>query len=94
MIFKILLIIFLIGVLTVGFSAAKIVNSFREGMKEFRDQVNGKSGPSQARTQHKKEEQTVIDRRNSAEASRKIFQESEGEYVEFEEQKGEPEQKG
>lgn len=89
MIFKIILIIFLIGLLVVGFSAAKFISIFREGARQFREQTKGSA---QQRQQHRRSTtQTVVDHRDADEINKKIFKKDEGEYVEFEEEPAETE---
>lgn len=83
MIFKIIFIIFLIGLLVVGFSAAKFISIFREGAKLFREQAKGSA---QQRQHHRNTTQTVVDHRDADEINKKIFKKDEGEYVEFEEE--------
>lgn len=88
MIFKIIFIIFLIGLLVVGFSAAKFISIFREGARQFREQAKG----SAQRQQHRRSTtQTVVDHRDVDEINKKIFKKDEGEYVEFEEEPAETE---
>ena len=83
MIFKIIFIIFLIGLLVVGFSAAKFISIFREGARQFREQSKG----SAQRQQHRRSTtQTVVDHRDVYEINKKIFKKDEGEYIEFEEE--------
>ncbi len=88
MIFKIILIIFLIGLLVVGFSAAKFISIFREGARQFREQTKG---PAQRQQHHRSTAQTVVDHRDADEINKKIFKKDEGEYVEFEEEPAETE---
>lgn len=83
MIFKIIFIIFLIGLLVVGFSAAKFISIFREGARQFREQAKG---AAQQRQHHRNTTQTVVDHRDVDEINKKIFKKDEGEYVEFEEE--------
>lgn len=83
MIFKIIFIIFLIGLLVVGFSAAKLISIFREGARQFREQAKG---PAQRQQHRRSTTQTVVDHRDADEINKKIFKKDEGEYVEFEEE--------
>ena len=86
MIFKLIFLIFLIGLLTVGFSALKIIHLFREGIRQFRQQAYTDSHQRQHHKSAGNRNQTVVDHRNSAEANKKIFTKEEGEYVDFEEE--------
>ncbi len=83
MIFKIIFIIFLIGLLAVGFSAAKFISIFREAARQFREQTKG---PAQRQQHRRSTTQTVVDHRDADEINKKIFKKDEGEYVEFEEE--------
>ncbi len=83
MILKIIFIIFLIGLLVVGFSAAKFISIFREGARQFREQSKG---PAQQRQHRRSSTQMVVDHRDVDEINKKIFKKDEGEYVEFEEE--------
>lgn len=83
MIFKIIFIIFLIGLLVVGFSVAKLISIFREGARQFREQAKGSARQQQHR---RSTTQTVVDHRDVDEINKKIFKKDEGEYVEFEEE--------
>ena len=83
MIFKIIFIIFLIGLLAVGFSAAKFISIFREAARQFREQTKGTARRQQRR---RNVSQTVEDHRDADEINKKIFKKDEGEYVEIEEE--------
>ena len=91
MFFKILLIILLIILLTVGFSTAKIIGLFREGARQFKEQMNGQGHQQQQRQQRpRNNEQVIVDQRDEEDINKKIFNKDEGEYVDFEEEAAEP----
>lgn len=74
---RMLLFIFLLGLLAVGFIAYFVYRQFHQAARQFRER-NGE--------QSRSSKQTVVDRRDPGEAHKKIIPEDEGEYVDFEEE--------
>lgn len=86
MIFKIILILFLLGLLFIGLSAIRVIAFFRKGMQQFKQQTQ-QQHTQQRQQQHRYSNgQVVVDHRNAEEANKKIFKKNEGEYVDFQEE--------
>ena len=86
MIFKIILILFLLGLVFVSLSAIRVIAFFRKGMQQFKQQTQ-QQNTQQRQQQHRYSNgQVVVDHRNAKEANKKIFKKNEGEYVDFQEE--------
>lgn len=85
-IFLILLAVFIV----VGIVAYKIyrtVHSVKKQFNNFKNKDNDKTTERQQYSRTSTEEEIIIDRRTPDEMNRKIFSKSEGEYVDYEEEK-------
>lgn len=83
-----LLIIFLAGIFFVGIVAYRIYRSIHDAAQQFRN--FGSNGQDSRRKTYNdsrtgSSDETIIDRRDSSKTKRRIFQDNEGEYVDFEE---------
>ena len=86
MIFKIILILFLLGLLFISLSAIRVIAFFRKGMQQFKQQTQ-QQNTQQRQQQHRYSNgQVVVDHRNAKEANKKRFKKNEGEYVDFQEE--------
>lgn len=83
------LIFLLFGIfIVVGIIALNLYRSFRAVKQKFTDFKNGTNRKRRYEyTSASAEDEVIIDRRTPDEANRKIFSKSEGEYVDFEEEK-------
>lgn len=82
--------IIILGILIIaGVIAFRIYRSFHNVSKQFRSFRNNTkgSGPYRNGQGTYGNRETIVDRRTPDEANRKIFSKSEGEYVDFEEEK-------
>ncbi|CCY81829.1 putative uncharacterized protein [Prevotella sp. CAG:1185] len=85
-IFLILLAVFIV----VGIVAYKIyrtVHSVKKQFNSFKGKDNDRATERQQYSRTSTEEEIIIDRRTPDEMNRKIFSKSEGEYVDYEEEK-------
>jgi len=86
---NLLLIIFLAGIFFVVAIAYRIYRSVHDAARQFRDfSGTGRNNTgSTQRNRHSGTDETIIDRRDSDKAKRRIFSDNEGEYVDFEEER-------
>ena len=83
-IFKFILLLFIALFLFILIFAFRILNYFRNGMNQFKQ--NGNNEGRHNRNSAYGDDEKVIDTRNPEDASKKIFTKDEGEYVDYTEE--------
>lgn len=86
---NLLFLIFLAGIFFVGIVAYRIYRSVKDAAQQFRNfgNTSGNTASGTAGGRRYGGDDTIIDRRDSDRAKRRIFSDNEGEYVDFEEER-------
>lgn len=84
-----LFLVFLSGIFFVGIVAYRIYRSVKDAAQQFRNfgTGSGNAASGTAGSRRRDSGDTIIDRRDSDKAKRRIFSDNEGEYVDFEEER-------
>lgn len=85
--FFLMALLFLLAI--AGSMAVRIYKTYHNVKRQFRDFAGDRAGGQRTRreTRERYEDEVIIDQRTPEEAQRKIFEKTEGEYVDFEEEK-------
>ena len=86
MVFKLLFVIFMVGLLTIAVFLLGIYRRVHGALNDFRKQASAQQRDQNNGQRRRSDEEIITDRRSAADARQKIIPKDEGEYVDFKEE--------